>query len=440
MEDLLPLYARIVGKITPSSIENFNKNFILQLASYFPELSEKTLNNHRTEMGTLFGLFCTDKDQVSGAEVLPIITEEQDFPAFFKDMCFKLQFPNGMDSIATVREKVGRGVKLRPCIFVMQVLSEAESKGLRLTLKEIAYFILNSLHALQGLASPNEVIEAVKNSRAKHKGKPDPLLMDGGSYDMQHIRELLGYMELANLIQIEGKDSVVVINKREQKAISHFISKDATALGFQIYKYDLDDTEETDRLYDDWSRYYGTVSFKERSEFSTPAEALLPEDQLDGDILSQLASANKLGEAGEGVVFRYEQNRIRTFDERLIDRVKRVGGTTGLGYDINSIAALGEFPKNFIYIEVKATTRVTPPEEIFRDSFSLTATEYDKAAQDKGAYFVYRVFFTRQGIYLVKLQDPVGANQNGTLRVEPTQYRVDVTLQPSAFERIDFKK
>ena len=71
--------------------------------------------------------------------------EDNDQPAFFKDVCFKMQFPNGMTKPDTVRERIDLGISIRQCCYVIEVLSEADSRSMFLSKNDIGYYILNSL-------------------------------------------------------------------------------------------------------------------------------------------------------------------------------------------------------------------------------------------------------------------------------------------------------
>ena len=70
-----------------------------------------------------------------------------------------------------------------------------------------------------------------------------------------------------------------------------------------------------------------------------------------------------LGDEGEALVFRFEQERVRKYKERLVNKVLLLGKTKGLGYDISSIEAdeNPQKPEFARYIEVKSTKRVTTP-------------------------------------------------------------------------------
>ena len=98
---------------------------------------------------------------------------------------------------------------------------------------------MNSLDVLQGKANPYEVLEAIvedhKNGLQREikaydeDGKPK-----ASSYTMQHIREQLNYLELANLIRITD-DKRVVLNPNEMDTIKLFTQEFDKAPEFDVY-------------------------------------------------------------------------------------------------------------------------------------------------------------------------------------------------------------
>ena len=85
------------------------------------------------------------------------------------------------------------------------------------------------------------------------------------------------------------------------------------------------------------------------------------------------------------LVFRFDQERVRKYKERLVNKVLLLGKTKGLGYDISSIEAdeNPQKPEFARYIEVKSTKRVTTPkfDKQWSDSLNITAKEWVDAEQ-----------------------------------------------------------
>ena len=98
MDDLLPAYALVIDEICPCTHEDFEESFNNAFKRFLPESEriKKTLDNHRTEIsGKLFGMYYFAEDgMVYESERTAKFLVDNDQPAFFKDICYKMQFPN----------------------------------------------------------------------------------------------------------------------------------------------------------------------------------------------------------------------------------------------------------------------------------------------------------------------------------------------------------
>ena len=167
LDNLLPAYALVIDDICPCAKEEFESRFNTELARILHGKNadtvalKKTLDNHRTEIaGKLFGMYYLAADEVYYAsERTKKYIADSDQPAFFKDICFKMQFPNGMNKIQTVRPYLDEHISLRQFPFVIKCLMLANDKKIELTVNDIGYYILNSLDVLKGNSTPEEVIE-----------------------------------------------------------------------------------------------------------------------------------------------------------------------------------------------------------------------------------------------------------------------------------------
>ena len=170
MDDLLPAYALVIDEICPCKHEDFELLFNNEFKKFLPESDriKKTLDNHRTEIsGKLFGMYFFSEDgMVYESERTQKFLEDNDQPAFFKDVCYKMQFPNGMQKVSTtVAQRVQDGICVRPYAFILKLLQIAKVANVELTKKNMGYYVLNSLDVLQGKASPYEVLETIVEDR-----------------------------------------------------------------------------------------------------------------------------------------------------------------------------------------------------------------------------------------------------------------------------------
>lgn len=140
-----------------------------------------------------------------------------------------MQFPNGMDSISTLLDRIKNKINIRPNSYVLKLLQIASKANEQITVKDIAYYVLNSFDVLQGHANPYEVLEFIVNDHKKGFKREVVAYDEEGkskasSFTIQHIREQLNYLELANLIRISA-DKVVTLNEKESKTIELFVGK-----------------------------------------------------------------------------------------------------------------------------------------------------------------------------------------------------------------------
>ena len=128
-------------------------------------------------------------------------------------------------------------------------------------------------------------------------------------------------------------------------------------------------------------------------------------------------------------MFRIEQERVRKYRERLVNKVLLLGKTKGLGYDISSIEAdeNPQKPEFARYIEVKATKRITEPsfDSAWSDSINITSKEWVAAEQYKEYYNIYRVYFTKKKTIIVRIKNPYQRFVDNEIEVYPTIYQVN---------------
>lgn len=424
MDNLLPAYASLIDELCPTTSESFHEQFNERLNRMLIGKDEKTLNNHRTEIaGKLFGMFHWDENgTIFPTDRTRKFLADNDQPAFFKDVCFKFQFPNGMDILATVKDRLSHGIRIRQFPYLIRFLLLSSIEGVEVTQNDVGYYILNSLHVLQGRVSPEMVLARLKAD--KKSGIVREVRADGNhksSYNMQHIREQLNLLELANLIKVES--TVISLNMREKDTLMHFAEYWDKPLPFDVYSYGFTDSLSVKKFYRDWQEYYGSLSGR-TNLFSTKLDNLLknlPEPSKPTTV--------ELGDEGERVVFIYELERVRAYNPRLAIKVLLLGKTKGLGYDIQSVVAKDGLDSDFVkYIEVKATKRVTIPDTQdpkWYDTVNLTRNEWVAATQHGRYYSIYRVYFTPEKTIIFVIENVNEKAEQGLIRAVPLDYRLD---------------
>ena len=428
MDDLLPAYSKIIDEICPCCKDDFALLFNEKLKEYVPNGIKKTLDNHRTEIaGKLFGMYYLSEDGfVYVSERTNKFLADEDQPAFFKDMCFKMQFPNGMDKSNKIIEKIDAGISINQYPFLLKVLMLARDNDIALTKDDIAYYILNSLDVLTRRATSLEVIEQIKHDKSNDIVRKVIAYGKAASYTMQHINEQINYLELANLLIVD--DKTVNLNMNEITAINIFIEYFNSNPEFDFDKYDLSLSEHRKQMKFDWDFYFSKLS-SHASKFATSFNALCISEAVKPSEAKERINTTAIGDEGEEYVLAFEKERVRAFDPRLVGKVIHLGKTKGLGYDIQSVVAEdGDFAEFVKYIEVKATKRVTEPDitdNSWFDTINITRNEWVAACQHKESYWIFRVYFVRDNVIMYVLRNLYQKQEDGILKVVPMTYRVD---------------
>lgn len=312
-------------------------------------------------------------------------------------------------------------INFRPLCYVVSLLQYARKNGnVLLTKQEIGYYVLNNLEVLQGKVSEKDVYDRIILDRLNEIKRPSL----SGSRDWQHIKEMFNLLNLANVALTDN--TYIWLNKNEEQAIEIFCKN--TTPTFNIYKYNADTTEGAKELKDAWQRYYSSMN----TDIAN-LETQFGKTESDKEQVRQRGAVGlstvELGDQGEALVYQMEKERVRQFKERLVNKVLFLGKTKGLGYDISSLEADENptHPEFARYIEVKSTKRVTKPSfaENWSDTLNLTTKEW-VAAEQYGAYYnIYRVYFTRDEVLVVRVKDPFKLSQDGVIDVFPTIYQMD---------------
>ena len=435
MEDLLPVYANIVHKYCPCTEETFRNSAFSDLSytlfhtrefSQLPKNKQRTVKNHYTEiMGVLLGLFYPKYDAEAKEVIIHetdscrFLIEKSDFPTFFKNLCLNYQFPNGEKKITTIQKEMELGIKLKPFCFVVKLLHIANSHKQLLSKQEIGYYALNNLDVLCGNVSADEVFNRIMEDRLNGI-KRNKL---SGSNEWQHIKEQFNLLELANLVEHDSER--IWLNSEEASAIALFIKKQNSPM-FDVYSYNLNTTVRRKQIVQDWKEYNGKFNMELLN--TSPVLGYIDNAKLKGGVTA-IKSTTDLGNEGEALVFKLEQERVKFYKERLVNKVLLLGKTKGLGYDISSIEA-DENPENpefARYIEVKSTRRTTRPSfnQNWTDSLNITRKEWVAAQQFGTAYNIYRVYFTKSEVIVVRIHNPFALSKEGKIEVFPTVYQMD---------------
>ena len=328
MEDFLPLYANMVHKFCPCKEDAFRESCystlskaIFQTSSFdlLDEGNKKTVQNHLTEVaGTLLGLYYPTHDEegntyINESDSCRYLVENNDFPTFFKNLCLNFQFPNGAKWMQFIRQDIDNQIHIKPFCFIITLLYRAQENKVMLTKQEIGYYVLNNLDVLQGNVKPEVVYERIMQDR-KNKVKREKL---SGSHDWQHIKEQFNLLVLTNLVETDA--TYIWLNKYEARTIGIFMEH-INDFTFNPYAYDLNQQKQRMRYLEDWKYVYGQFN-SELVNIKTTFNIDIADESEQVRQGGATKSSVDIGDDGEALVFRLEQERVRNYRERLVNKV-----------------------------------------------------------------------------------------------------------------------
>lgn len=436
LEDDLAVFVQLIEKCGNTTPDEFAVKFDTEYAKYHGS-SDKTIANHRTEMIALFGLTVIKDGLVKPSLNTQNLLTNQDFLLFFKAFCNKFQFPNFINKIQETTRQVNLGIKLKPTIFILQLLLEAEKRFkdevFYISGAEISNLVFNDLRVAKGERDPGDVLGTIIEAR-KNK-----VVFPRDSNHTQHGREFLGYMTLANLLRTDETGRLFCLNKNEAKAIQ-LILQNEIHVDFPD-NIDADDVRE--RLIREWNNKFKRVYHNEQRIFQSKIGDF---DYLEKEI-TQTAEQEKpvsgitkptdiglleMGDAGELLVLKKEREIISKVRPDKLGLVVRVSNDTSLGYDIQSLEADNVQSKKFI--EVKTTTRTFLPSEDILTFFPMSANEWETARSYRQSYYIHRVFLTANEASVHVVKDPIAKEEQNEIILEPLDYRV--VLKKGAIDEV----
>lgn len=426
LDSMLPLFASSLDSVCPTTSKGLTNELIVPLARFFPQATEKTLKNYATEIiGKLFGMVVHDD---SGgcriSELTRKLLEDSDQPAFFKVLASRIQFPNPMNRMRSDFENdVHSGLHVRPLVLVLEVLRELGGKASYL---ELRTFVLANKNAYTNASTAIELAELIRECRASSTKLPDPS-QPNRPWNHQHIKEMLGFLKLANLI-VEDTFEIYSLNDSEISSLSWIFSTPSSDGMFR----DLNPAEEYSEYQAEWSDWYGSIPANvTESTFDTTLQGLdISEDELAPNMGARTAvNTQELGKQGEMLVFAWQFDLVSHSRPMDIRHVKDRSAERGIGFDIQSVWMDATKAGQFRYIEVKTTKRSTRPElqPGQLDLVTLTSNEYRAARTHGDNFTLCRVYLFPGGFEVHTIDNPIQSGEMGDLIIEPASWSVYLT-------------
>lgn len=138
-------------------------------------LTQKTIDNWRTEISALCAFYTEDKatNLTTTSKLSFFLNENQDLTQFFKFLMITFQFPGGHIKPSDNIDLISNGVRFKPAQFIIKVLmagnellaTYGKEKEMSISDEEATYCIFNDLQVTTGKRTPCDVAKLILQNR-----------------------------------------------------------------------------------------------------------------------------------------------------------------------------------------------------------------------------------------------------------------------------------
>lgn len=446
VESVLLFMAEECCKIPNGPYKEYSEAFNAAIRLYpgNERLTDKTINNWRTEISSLFGFYIEDKqlNYTQTGEMAKVLATHQDLMQFFKYFLFTFQYPGGHLKKEEVLDLIQHGIRFKPAKYLATVFVHGNEKlkgtGKQFSLSkaEATHCIFNDLRVTRDNRNPDEVVELVLENRKKK------VEYDSAGDVIRYAGDILDYMVLANLLK--ENHGYYSLNGLEADAVSSFIIQDRWFTGYDRFYGKRVQLAELDGPKVDWFKYVNDNIDPEAftTDIAEFIKAQYPEDEystLVKEKIQEIFAATDfrtkdIGDLGEALVIGHE--RMRITECGLVDSlhlIRKIPTALGVGYDVQSLEGTADMLKR--YIEVK-TTISRKKIQFFK--VHLTPNEWGAASTIKEHYYIYRLMISSGEMYLYLLRDPVALYKTDKISMSPSN-GVELSFGEDVCDKVKLK-
>lgn len=455
IENVLLYFANECCKTPDSDCATYKAalNNAIRLFPGNASLTQKTIDNWRTEISALCAFYIEDKKSKlkKTSKLAHFLNENQDLTQFFKFIMLSFQFPGGHIKTQDNIELIKNGIRFKPAQFILQVLLEGnkimsvENKEMSINDEEATYCIFNDLRVTSGLLTPRDVAQTIihnRRNRLKYFDKTDKRNFSSAGKPRskgdvtRYAGDVLDYMEYASLLE-KRMDGYFILKPNELNSISAFVTDNSYFSGYEPF-YGKENLKPSmlAPVEADWFTY--VESLFDPDKFKTDVAALLTDtkiidliDQRISEILTNDNTTTKdIGNIGESIIYSHEKMRLKLAGyEDMLHRIAIVDGPSyHPGYDIDSLE--GDGTRDHRYIEVKTTIS---KQKIKLFGFHMSPNEWDVANTTREHYCIYRLMLSANDKTLYVLRNPVALYKRDQIEAVPRN-GMEITFDASKFK------
>lgn len=443
IENVLLYMANACCKIEPcpcrESADQINR--AIRLFPGNADLTQKTIDNWRTEISALCAFYNEDKisDLTRTSNLSFFLNENQDLTQFFKFLMLSFQFPGGHIKPSDNIELIYNGVKFKPAQFIIKVLmvgneilsAIGSEKDMSISDEEATYCILNDLQVTTGKRSPKEVAQIILDNRKNNLGyynRKDPNVFNSKGEPrtkgdvVRYAGDIMDYMEIASLLE-RRMDGYFILKPNSLQELATFINDDSYFEGYnRFYGVKHLTPSMLSPIEEQWFSYVD--SLLDPNKFKTDISSIIETTELEvvfdnriAEIIENTSTTTKdIGNIGESIIYSHEKQRLKIAGyEDLLHLIAIVDSPSyHPGFDIDSLE--GDGTNHHRYIEVKTTIS---RQKINLFSFHMSPNEWYVAETHREHYCVYRLMLSAKDKTLYVLRNPVALYKSDQITALP---------------------
>lgn len=429
VEEVLLYVSTSISEMETLPKKEFRENLNQVLFGFKKNASstQKTIDNWRTEISSLFG-FIQEKDDLTKPSLSAIrLSNNQYLDEFFNYFLYSFQYPGGHIKSQNVIKQIEAKVKFKPCAFILKLLIEGEKligKPFSFTAEELTQCAYFDLRVTRDGRHPTEVAKMIikhRSEKVSYNHKYEQLKNETtGNYPKRgdlhrYAGDVLDYMVLANLLNDKGTGYYYYLNDENKDTINYHLNNSNWYSGYDKFFNKKEITNpEIAKLEEDW---FSFVNRFDKIEAFAPKLSTSESESIDSIIqeyYSRIKGDSKvptkiIGDYGESLILAHEY--LRTKETKRQHLINKIPTPLAVGYDIQSI----EIEKGKRYIEVKTTKS---RKALKNNRFKLTPNEWDTADTMGDNYYIYYLVANDGGKNVFVIQNPVEQYDNGNIKVD----------------------
>lgn len=457
IENVLLYMANECCRIPNLPCDKYNERYIKAIRM-FPgniDMTNKTLQNWRTEIPALFGFYTENKDAgyTETSKMAKFLHENQDLTQFMRLFLYSFQFPGGHMKPQDIKDIIYHNIRFKPASMIIKVLLEGNkilsssnsSKEMSISAEEATYCIFNDVRSTSGIFSPKEIAQTILDNRKrklKYYNKKDHkvISLKGKARSKgdvtRYAKDIMDYMEIANLLKISN--NYYYLKENERTAITLFENDKTYFDGYETF-YERNDVEvsQISQIEPMWFNYVNNCL--NPSLFKSDIQSIITgDDEIDvvfDDRIQEVVSGSDkttkdIGNLGEAIICGHEKMRLKLNGYGDYVRLVQIVDSPSYhpGFDIDSFEADGT--ENHRYIEVKTTIS---KKAIQMYGFHMSPNEWSVASTIKEHYCIYRLMLSETKKSLFILRNPVYLYKTDQIEAEPRD-GMEITFNVNSFE------